>query len=216
MLSPYQTFHNQHGWLLAQRCLSQNSNIDSSNHLKKLQVWQNNTSTRLGICLSISTLTENVPWYFIHIRDTFFLHPLLGGPSQFHWCHHWPHDAVRLILVPLLHQWDKDWGNDSGGNHKRTFERSMPVWDITFLVFLTFLPTTHPLQQTYDLPMTHEGEGPDPNTGNVPEQAKLDFTNALCGVGPKASQHKDFSRWVVFSASARDEHYVLKWQIQLV
>lgn len=61
--------------------------------------------------------------------------------------------------------------------------------------FFSFLPTTHPLQQTYGLPMTHEGEGPDPNTGHVPEQAKLDFTNALHGIGPKASQHKDFLRW---------------------
>lgn len=51
-------------------------------------------------------------------------------------------------------------------------------------VFLTLSPTTHTLQQTYGLPMTHEGEGCNPNTGHVPEQAKLDFTNALCGTGP--------------------------------
>lgn len=43
--------------------------------------------------------------------------------------------------------------------------------------FSSLLPTTHPLQQTYGLPMTHEGEGPNPNPEHFPEQAKLDFNN---------------------------------------
>lgn len=87
-------------------------------------------------------------------------------------------------------------------------------------VFLTLSLSSHILQQPYGFPMTHEGEGFDPNTGHVPEQAKLDFTNALCGTGPKQANIKTShpEQETVFCdifASARDGHYVPKHQMQL-
>lgn len=75
-------------------------------------------------------------------------------------------------------------------------------------ISLTLTPTTHTLQQTYGLPMIHEGEGSDPNTGHVPEQAKLHFINALCV--PKEQIHL-VQRILILLYSVQSTH---AWFIQ--